>query len=127
MTTVPIDYERIVQEVYEAVVREGDTAIDIGAHFGRHTIPLARCVGPAGTVYAVEPLPVCLEALRQMLTGEFAVLRTVVKIVPCALSDRREFSTLAVPEVHPAFAGLREVAYPSPSPIRHILVRVEAI
>ena len=43
VAATPIDYERIIQEVYEAVLRVGDTAVDIGAHLGRHTLPMARC------------------------------------------------------------------------------------
>ena len=33
----------------------GDVAIDIGAHTGDSTIPLALAVGPSGTVLALEP------------------------------------------------------------------------
>ena len=88
MSAVPIDYERIVQEVYEAVLDEGDTAVDVGAHAGRHTLPLARCVGEAGKVFAVEPLPACQETLRQAL-GQYPELSDVVHVLPFALSDRR--------------------------------------
>jgi FkbM family methyltransferase len=33
----------------------GSTALDIGAHIGSLTLPLARLVGPGGVVYAFEP------------------------------------------------------------------------
>ena len=33
----------------------GDTVLDIGAHIGSLTIPMARLIGPEGTVYAFEP------------------------------------------------------------------------
>ncbi len=33
----------------------GDTALDVGAHIGSVTVPMARMVGPEGTVYAFEP------------------------------------------------------------------------
>jgi len=33
----------------------GDTALDVGAHIGSVTVPMARLVGPEGRVYAFEP------------------------------------------------------------------------
>ncbi len=37
-----------------AVLRPGDTAIDVGANFGYYTVLAARLVGPSGTVHAFE-------------------------------------------------------------------------
>jgi FkbM family methyltransferase len=39
------------------VVRAGMVAVDVGANVGVHTLGLARAVGPAGRVHAVEPDP----------------------------------------------------------------------
>lgn len=36
-------------------VRPGDLVADVGAHYGSYTLPLARLVGPAGRVLALEP------------------------------------------------------------------------
>ena len=36
-------------------LRPGDVAIDIGAHTGDSTLPMALAVGPSGTVFALEP------------------------------------------------------------------------
>jgi len=38
-------------------LREGSTAIDVGANIGDLTIPIARAVGPSGRVYAIESNP----------------------------------------------------------------------
>jgi len=38
-------------------LREGGTAIDVGANIGDLTVPLARTVGEAGRVYAIESHP----------------------------------------------------------------------
>lgn len=45
------------QEVrlFEAVVRPGDDVFDVGANIGVFTIPLARMVGPEGSVVSIEP------------------------------------------------------------------------
>lgn len=39
------------------VVREGDTALDIGANYGLYSYHLAQAVGATGKVYAFEPVP----------------------------------------------------------------------
>lgn len=46
-----------------AFLREGDVAIDIGAHTGDSTVPMALAVGPRGTVFALEPNPYVFEVL----------------------------------------------------------------
>lgn len=38
-------------------LRPGDVAVDVGASVGAFTMPMARVVGPTGTVLAVEPDP----------------------------------------------------------------------
>ena len=40
-----------------AFLREGDVAIDIGAHTGDLTLPIALAVGARGLVFALEPNP----------------------------------------------------------------------
>jgi FkbM family methyltransferase len=41
---------------FEANVRAGETWLDIGAHYGYTAIALSRLVGPAGRVFAFEPM-----------------------------------------------------------------------
>lgn len=52
----PDRFEVTVGAVYKAVLKPDDVAIDAGAHTGKHTIPMARAVGPGGRVYAFEPI-----------------------------------------------------------------------
>jgi FkbM family methyltransferase len=47
--------ERGTTAVIAALLRPGDTMVDVGAHIGTMTIPAARAVGPRGRVVAVEP------------------------------------------------------------------------
>ena len=44
-------------------LREGDVAIDIGAHTGDSTLPIALAVGVGGTVFALEPNPYVFKVL----------------------------------------------------------------
>lgn len=42
--------------LFRQCLRPGDTAVDVGANIGAHTVALARAVGPAGRVLAFEPV-----------------------------------------------------------------------
>jgi FkbM family methyltransferase len=46
-------------------LQPGDVAIDIGAHTGDSTLPIALAVGPSGTVFALEPNPYVFKVLAQ--------------------------------------------------------------
>jgi len=75
------------------LVRRGDTAIDVGANWGFHTIGLSRLVGPDGHVIAIEPGPE-LVTLRAVCAR-----RANVEVQPLALSDRNGTGHLFIPEV----------------------------
>lgn len=45
-------------------LRPGDVAVDIGAHTGDTTLPLALAVGPTGLVLALEPNPYVFKVLE---------------------------------------------------------------
>src|SRR5438046_3244677 len=44
-------------------LRPGDVAIDIGAHTGDSTLPIALALGVSGTVFALEPNPYVFKVL----------------------------------------------------------------
>jgi FkbM family methyltransferase len=46
-------------------IRPGDVAIDIGAHTGDTTIPMALAAGPTGCVLALEPNPYVFRVLEE--------------------------------------------------------------
>jgi FkbM family methyltransferase len=48
-------FERSTVNAYTRLIRPGDIVLDIGANIGAHTLPLAKCVGRDGHVYAFEP------------------------------------------------------------------------
>lgn len=76
-------HEEGIRRAYEAVINEGDIAIDGGAHSGKHTVPLAVAVGDTGLVVAFEPSPEPFERLSSAVEG----LANVTAIRK-ALSDR---------------------------------------
>lgn len=68
------------------LVHPGDTAIDIGANLGYYSHTLTRIIGPAGHLFAVEPVPPILAVLRHNLRGCHNV-----EILPYALgTEERE-------------------------------------
>lgn len=62
------EYEPELQAFAERVVAPGDLVVDIGANFGRHTLPLARLTGPRGRVVAFEPAPRAFAFLSRSVT-----------------------------------------------------------
>jgi len=48
--------ERELLQWFEANVGQGETWLDIGAHYGYTAIALSRLVGPSGRVFAFEPM-----------------------------------------------------------------------
>src|SRR5262249_61803714 len=117
---VPPDYEVLVQCVYQALLRPGDVAFDVGAHLGRHAFPMARCVGPTGRVLAFEPLPGCLAALRRGQDDR-------VEIHDCALGASAGEAELVVAVDLPSYSGLRERIYDQPTRLERLPVRVRTL
>jgi FkbM family methyltransferase len=64
-------YEISVTRVFQAVLRPGDTLIDVGANRGYYTLLGAKLVGPSGEVHAFEPV----EELRRSLERSVALNR----------------------------------------------------
>jgi FkbM family methyltransferase len=58
-------HELVAQLFLRAVLRPGDTFVDVGAHAGMITLLGAGCVGPSGRVIAFEPNPSVFVALTR--------------------------------------------------------------
>lgn len=85
----------------EALVRPGEVVVDVGAYRGVYTLKLARQVDPGGWVWAVEPMPDSLRALRRRWDPKFG--RSPAKrvgILPFAASDHSGSAELRVPVVN---------------------------
>jgi FkbM family methyltransferase len=57
------EYEREVFDELFDVLRPGSVFIDVSAHIGRYSFPIAKLVGENGLVIAVEPDPLAFKAL----------------------------------------------------------------
>lgn len=67
-------------EGYRAVVREGDFCIDVGAHTGDTSVPMALAAGRSGCVLALEPNPYIYHVLEKNARANAGVmnLRTLM-------------------------------------------------
>jgi FkbM family methyltransferase len=113
-----MDYEQGIENFYRSILRPGDTAIDCGAHSGRHAIEMAGMVGAAGRVFAFEPLPHIFSQLVANVAT--AGLRNVVAENVALGSEAAR-----VPFVHvlasPGYSGFQERTYPDDSWTREIV------
>ena len=86
------EYEPFLSSVVAAVLRPGDTCVDVGANFGWYSILFSHIVGPSGSVHAFEPVPVTFEQLKEnaALLGTDSQLR----INGLALGDEEKELTI---------------------------------
>ena len=108
-----MDFETRLQHIYQQFLTFGAAVIDVGAHVGRHTIPIAKAVGSSGWVLAVEPLAECQQPLLANLNK--AGVASWVDIIDCALSDYTGTSDFIVAQNLLEFSGLRERVYDAPT------------
>lgn len=90
-------YDLPTQLVLAAILREGDTFVDIGANEGMVSLLAARLVGRAGKVIAFEPNP------RPRSVFQAAIDRNRIGNVdlrPVGLSDAASVLRLTVPKVN---------------------------
>ena len=122
-----MDFEVLVQNVYESILEDGDITIDAGAHVGRHTFPMARSVSPTGKVFCFEPLPMCRDAMLLSISKEFPELEKVISLYSFALSDYAGESEFVVAVDALGYSGLRERKYDCETKLKKIPVTVKKI
>jgi len=76
--------------VLRSFLHPGDVAIDIGAHTGDSTVPMALAVGASGTVFALEPNPYVFKVLELNATLNPA-LTHIVPLMFAAMPEDGEF------------------------------------
>lgn len=88
-----IEVEKSLQEVMVREIHPGDLVVDVGAHFGMHTLLAACLVGEKGKVVAFDPTPATVRMLRRNLglnglNGRVTVVESAVSNSP---ADHIEF------------------------------------
>ena len=76
-------------------VRKGDAVVDIGANTGQFTLPLARLVGPSGSVHSFEPISQTFRELEGNVLAES--LQSTVKLNRLALGETESEVSITVP------------------------------
>lgn len=74
-------------EIAHSLIGDGDMIIDVGAAFGAYTIPLAKAVGPLGTVVAFEAQRVLSQ---QLSANAFLNQLTNIEIHNAAVGNHTE-------------------------------------
>jgi FkbM family methyltransferase len=76
-----------MQRMLDALLRPGQTVVDVGANIGYNTLYAAKVVGPSGRVIAIEPAQ---DNLTYLYANIFANQLRQVSILPYAAGSRRE-------------------------------------
>ena len=58
-------YDALQIKLFSSCLVEGDTALDIGAHYGVYSVLMAALCGQTGRVVAFEPDPYAREVLEK--------------------------------------------------------------
>lgn len=104
-------WERETEIVVRRLLRPGQTAIEVGANMGYHTLAMAEEVGPTGRIHAFEANP----AIAKLLDATIQVngfLDRVVLHPKAALAQRGEVEFA----VHPDHCGSAHLAVPQDQP-----------
>jgi FkbM family methyltransferase len=78
-------WERQNTEAIKVLARPGDSIFDVGANIGYYCLLFSRLVGVEGRVFAFEPVPLTLAALRGNLARNEGTAN--IAVVEKALSD----------------------------------------
>ncbi|HEY2446467.1 MAG TPA: FkbM family methyltransferase [Rhizomicrobium sp.] len=117
-------FECVITDIYAGVLSLGDTALDGGAHVGRHTLPMAQAVGESGLVLAIEPLPDLARKLerkaRKQRIGQ-------IQVIAKALHDRIARIPFHWVKAHAAYSGIERRRYDFEEKVRVVEVETTTI
>lgn len=109
----PPDFEALLRRFYTGFLKPGDTAIDVGAFKGKHTVPIAAAIaGPGATLHAIEANPAMAAALRARIAADPAL--SFVMLHECAAAAENGIAEFIVAVEAPGYSGLRQRDYDSP-------------
>lgn len=82
-------------ELVKTALREGETALDIGANYGIYAHSMSRAVGRAGKVYSFEPVPFTFATLK--IVAKLLGFSHNVELVEKGCSNENGIITFSVP------------------------------
>jgi FkbM family methyltransferase len=98
-------YERTKLELFQAALRAGDVVYDIGANVGVYSLAAAFRVGPAGHVYAFEPVPRNVRYLLEHLSLNHVDNCTVLDVAVSSAAGLAAFDEGAHPSTGRLITG----------------------
>jgi FkbM family methyltransferase len=114
-----VAYDDEAAAVIAKVLRDGEVAIDVGAHNGTVLRKIVDA-SPSARHHAFEPLPQCAQKLRESFPG--------VEVHECALSDEAGTKEFHFVTNYPEYSGLRRRRYDlEGAQVELISVRVERL
>ena len=91
------DFEPHIRQIIQKRLKPGDTFVDIGANVGFYALVASKSVDKTGKVFAFEPAPATMTALR---TNIGLNRSTNIQAIELALSDRTGDTTLFLDAAH---------------------------
>ena len=86
------EYSEAEIEAFRTFLQPGDNIIEAGSNIGSHTLPLAKIIGPAGSLWAFEPQ----RFIFQMMCGTLA-LNGIENVTPLNAAAGSEAGEIGVP------------------------------
>lgn len=87
------DLDSKVTWLCEALLRPGDTAVDIGANLGAVTLAMGKRVGVRGQVVAFEPIPRTASFLQRSIAANSSL---PITLIPSAVGDSDGYVTMHI-------------------------------
>lgn len=121
-----MNFETMLEMFYRQLNLNGAEVVDIGAHSGRHAVPLSNLIGMDGICYAFEPIPSIRKTLCENLSLN-GLNNTVV--YPFALSSSTKRANFNFIPNLPEESGLqkRHIYNAVPEGIQEIPVKVTTL
>jgi FkbM family methyltransferase len=97
------------EQIYQALVRPGDSCFDVGANGGSVAIFLAKLAGESGFVAAFEPVWPTYARMCCALQDDMALKAPIVPI-PCGLAEAEKQAPIHIPAGDFAMASMADPA-----------------
>lgn len=99
------DFERGTRRLLAELLEPGMTVVDVGANVGFLSVLMARAVGPAGRLFAIEPAPGNVRFLRHNLAANGFAEATVLPVACGAARHTRTLYLRKHSTLHSLHAG----------------------